>query len=84
MVSKASGISESTLYRTFKDYFGMSFAGYLEQRRINLAFELLKEQGLIKDVAERVGYTSDHTFRRAFKRVMKVPPSQLAKLTKPL
>lgn len=80
MLSEMAGISESTLYRTFKDYFGMSFSSYLEQRRINKAFELLKDQVLIKDVAEQVGYISDHTFRRAFKRVMKVPPSEFAKL----
>lgn len=82
MLSEAAGIPESTLYRGFKELFGVSFASYLEQRRIHMAFELLKDQVMIKDVAERVGYTSDHTFRRAFKRVMKVPPSQFAALIK--
>lgn len=81
MLSEMVGISESALYRTFKDCFGISFSGYLEQCRINRAFELLKGNALIKDVAEQVGYTSDHTFRRAFKRVMKVPPGQFAKLS---
>lgn len=69
-------MSESTLYRSFKTYFGVSFASYLEQSRITKAFELLRSQVAIKDVAKQVGYTSDHSFRRAFKRIMKVPPSE--------
>lgn len=76
MLSEEVGIPESTLYRNFKGHFGVSFTIYLEQRRINKAFELLREQVPVKDVACKVGYTSDHTFRRAFKRIMKVPPSQ--------
>lgn len=80
MLSEMVGISESTLYRTFKDCFGVSFSGHLEQCRIIRAFELLKGNTLVKDVAAQVGYTSDHTFRRAFKRIMKVPPGQFAKL----
>ncbi len=36
----------------------------------------LRANVLIRDVASQVGYTSDHSFRRAFKRVMKVTPSQ--------
>ena len=81
MISQMTNLPEPTLYRMFKDYFGISFSGYLEQQRINRAFELLKNQTLVKDVAKEVGYLSDHTFRRAFKRIMKVSPSQFTDLT---
>ncbi len=76
MLADEVGIPENVLYRNFKNYFGQSFSSYLEQCRINKAFDLLREQVLVKDVAMMVGYTSDHSFRRAFKRIMKVPPSQ--------
>ncbi len=76
MLAELAGMQENTLYRAFKGYYGRSFSSYLEQYRINKAFELLRSQVPVKEVAARVGYTSDHSFRRAFKRVMKIPPSQ--------
>ena len=76
ILSQIVDISENTLYRSFKNYFGTSFSVYLEQCRISKAVELLREQIPVKEVAEKVGYSSDHTFRRAFKRVLKVSPSQ--------
>lgn len=77
-ISQRIGLPENTLYRNFKMYFGVSFSEYLEQRRIERACRLLQKQVSIKDVAAQVGYTSDHTFRRAFKRIVKVLPSQYA------
>jgi AraC-like DNA-binding protein len=76
MLADMCGMAESALYRVWKNFFGSSFSSHLEQYRINKAFELLREQISVKEVAARVGYTSDHSFRRAFKRIMKVPPSQ--------
>ncbi|MFQ9510805.1 MAG: helix-turn-helix domain-containing protein [Lachnospiraceae bacterium] len=56
----------------------MSFCEYLENERIKKACELLKARVAVKDVAEAVGYCSDFTFRRAFKRVMGLAPSYYA------
>lgn len=78
VISEQTGIPESTLYKNFKSYFGVTFSEYLERRRIKEACNLLGKQVPVKDVAELVGYTSDHTFRRAFKRIVKVLPSQYA------
>lgn len=75
-LAELTGIAENTLYRNFKTYFGTSFSSFLEQYRIEKAFDLLRNSVPIKDVAQQVGYTSDHSFRRAFKRIMKIPPSQ--------
>ena len=69
------GIPESALYREFRQTFGVSFSEYLENLRIEKACELLRSQPLVKDVSARVGYNSDYSFRRAFKRVLGVTPS---------
>ena len=71
-------VSENRLYKQFKSLFGMSFSEYLENERIKMACELLKKQVPVKDVAEAVGYGSDFSFRRAFKRVMGLAPSYYA------
>lgn len=71
-------LPENRLYKQFKDLFGMSFSEYLENERIKRACELLKNQVPVKDVAQAVGYGSDFSFRRAFKRVMGLAPSYYA------
>lgn len=77
-VAERYGIAESKLYKEFKCLFGVSFSEYLENERIKKACELLRQNITIKDVAEMVGYSSDFSFRRAFKRVMGLPPSYYA------
>lgn len=70
------GISERKAYNDFKACFdGVTFSEYLENVRIKKACELLKQGIAVKDVAVKVGYGSDYSFRRAFKRVMGLPPS---------
>lgn len=74
------GKPERKIYSDFKLCFGMSFSSYLEQRRISHACELLKTGMAVKDTAEKVGYSSDYSFRRAFKRVVGIPPSDFRKM----
>lgn len=69
------GIPERRAYQEFKSCFGITFSEYLENIRIQKACELLKQGVSVKDVAERTGYGSDYSFRRAFKRVMGLAPS---------
>ena len=69
------GIAESILNHMFQE-MGTSFHVYLENVRIDAACTLLQNQDLtIKRVAEHVGYTSDVSFRRAFKRVLGISPT---------
>lgn len=74
------GIPEKKLYRDFKKMFGVSFSSYLEVLRIRYAQEYLKEGRAVQDVAVSVGYGSDYSFRRAFKRVVGVTPSDYQKM----
>lgn len=73
------GEPERRIYNDFKVCFGMSFSSYLEQRRLACACELLKKGAAVKDIAEQVGYSSDYSFRRAFKRAFGVSPSDFRK-----
>jgi AraC-like DNA-binding protein len=79
MVAEWAGESERKLYNAFKGTFGISFSSYLEQLRLAHACELLKQGVAVKDIAERVGYCSDYSFRRAFKRIIGVSPSDYRK-----
>lgn len=75
-----AGIPEKKLYRDFKKMFGVSFSSYLEMLRLRQAQKLLQEGRPVQDVAAAVGYSSDYSFRRAFKRVVGVSPSNYQKL----
>ena len=60
----------------FKNNTGYSFSEYLEKIRIGEACKLLAEKNLtINEIAEAVGYNSALSFRRAFKRLLGVSPS---------
>ena len=73
------GIAEQIMNHMFQE-MGTSFHVYLENVRIDAACTLLQNQEVtIKSVAEQVGYTSDVSFRRAFKRVLGISPSAFTK-----
>lgn len=76
LVGARFGISEAYLSTLFKAEVGSNFADYLEQIRIQEACRLLREGTLVSEIAEKVGYNSVQSFRRAFKRVMGVSPSR--------
>ncbi len=76
MLAAEFDYKESYLYHFFNDYMGSSFSSYLESVRINKACELL-ERGdeSIDSIADKTGYGSSHSFRRAFKRKKNISPS---------
>ena len=64
----------------FKEVCGCTFEQYLRQLRIQRAGELLLTTTLsVGEVAERCGYTSPRSFRRAFADVTGVPPTLFKK-----
>lgn len=72
-------ISEQTATKFFQE-LGSSFSAYLEKVRIENACDLLLKSDLtIKTISEKTGYSSDVSFRRAFKRVLGVSPSEFIK-----
>ncbi|NLG26160.1 MAG: helix-turn-helix transcriptional regulator [Clostridiales bacterium] len=70
------GLTESYLSTLFKDKLGENFSVRIERLRIEEANRLLKTTDeSIAAIAERVGYVSANTFRRAFRRVRGFSPS---------
>lgn len=71
-------VSESYLSTLFKEQSGMNFTDFLEGIRIEKACELLKNRKItVNEVAEKIGYNSVQSFRRAFKRVKGVSPKEV-------
>lgn len=70
-------ISEGYCSVLFKETSGVCFAEYLEKCRIDKSCTLLSDtQKTILEIASYVGYNSVYSFRRAFKRLFHVSPSQ--------
>ncbi|MFI3325807.1 MAG: helix-turn-helix domain-containing protein [Clostridia bacterium] len=79
-VCKEFDLSESGIYKILKDNLGSTFAETLENIRIEKACEFLRTSNIsVKEVSTLCGYTSDVTFRRAFKRCMSISPSEYSK-----
>lgn len=80
--SDLTGIPQRRLYREFSECVGQTFSDYLEKVRIRNACRMLTEDMAVKDVAQKAGYASDYSFRRAFKRVIGMAPSEYQKKEK--
>lgn len=77
-LARAAGLSRSTFSERFTDVMGTPPAQYLARWRMHLASAWLRGDHLtVGEVAARLGYESEPSFSRAFKRVVGVPPSAL-------
>jgi two-component system, response regulator YesN len=80
--SMADALGASPVYvsRLLKQELGMTFVAYLTQLRMKKAVQLLSGTELtIHEIAERVGYETQHYFSTAFKKVNGVSPNQYRK-----
>ena len=76
-ISDALGLHRSYLSNIFKAAYGETLSSYIEQLRIEKARDMIKNTDMkIWDIAEAVGYTSDTSFRRAFKRITGFTPGE--------
>lgn len=76
-VAEQMKLSPSYLSRILKQESGVTFLDSLTRIRIARARELLEQTGAkVSDVAPKVGYTSIHTFIRAFKKLTGQTPGQ--------
>ena len=80
LLAERYGISEATLYRTFKKYTGLSPQQHLQQLRLSRARLLLTTTGLqIKYVAHAVGFYSVSRFIELFRRTYGETPAKYRK-----
>ena len=76
-LAREAALSRSAFAQRFKDTAGIAPIEYLAKWRMITASELLKTTDLpVAHVCEKVGYESDISFARAFKREYGVTPSQ--------
>lgn len=74
------GCSQPVLSRAFKRAARLTYYDYLSRLRIEEAKRLLREGGRsVGGVAAEVGYLSEATFQRAFKRYEGVSPKEYAR-----
>ncbi len=77
-IAQVAGVEASSVCRWFRRYQGTSPYQYLLRRKMNIAAEHLVENGgLVKEVAQRVGFADPYHFSRAFKSVHGVAPRAL-------
>lgn len=70
------GLSRSALADRFVEVLGMPPMHYLATWRIHVAaHELINSKKPIAEIAAEVGYESEASFTRAFKRAMTMPPA---------
>lgn len=75
-LSEAIGLSESHTSRLVNQLYGMSFSEYINRIRIEKAVWLLDSGLSINDTMQQTGYTSLATFRRWFKNLQGMSPSE--------
>lgn len=80
VVAGVAAMSRTGFSRYFRERVGMTFAGWLAYRRIELACRYLRESNdAVSRIAEAVGFHSERTFRRAFHDRMECSPSEYRK-----
>ncbi|MCU6791865.1 AraC family transcriptional regulator [Paenibacillus sp. WQ 127069] len=76
-VAEAAGISSSQANYIFKQETGSTIYDYITRVRIEKAEELLKNTNLkVTEISEKVGYASENSFIRNFRKIKGVTPGQ--------
>ncbi len=80
-LARLIGLNDRKLKEGFRQVFGTTVFGYLNQQRMEKACQLLKQQQSVAAVAAAIGYASPTTFSGTFRRQFGVSPKgyQLAK-----
>jgi AraC family transcriptional regulator, alkane utilization regulator len=75
-ISQGVGLSRSVFAERFTHYLGQPPVQYLTRWRLALAADRLRDgKARVGRVAEKVGYDSEASFTRAFKREFGLPPA---------
>ncbi|MBB3108188.1 two-component system response regulator YesN [Paenibacillus phyllosphaerae] len=75
-VAEGIQVSPTYLSKQLKKELGLSFIDYLTEVRIQKAIQLLNDPYIkVYEVAEKVGYSSQHYFSSAFKKITGTSPT---------
>lgn len=73
-------VSPQYLSRMFRHSMGITFVDYVTRDRIRRAIELLEDEEMkIYEIAELTGYSNQHYFSNAFKKVLGISPAEYRK-----
>ena len=82
-LARSVGLSRTRLAERFRHFLGESPMAYLTHWRLKLAAEILQRSDhSIAQIAADVGYGSEASFNRAFKREFAIPPAQFRRRLK--
>lgn len=77
MISEKYNMAMSSIYKIIKEQTSEGFVDYLNMCRLNKAKQLLEDTRLlISEIAKNVGYQSDNSFIRIFKKYFGITPGQ--------
>lgn len=75
-ISEKFSRSASYISTVFKQYKDIGYSNYVNQKRVNMAVELMSNRKMsIEEASKAVGYVSVITFRRNFQKFVKRNPS---------
>jgi AraC-like DNA-binding protein len=69
------GASRSSFAQRFLDIVGETPARYVARTRMQQAHQWLREGQRVASIANKLGYDSEASFSRAYKRIIGTPPS---------
>jgi AraC-like DNA-binding protein len=75
-MARHCGLSESHFRRLFKAATGSGPVEFITSRRISAAKEMLRQNVPVKEIAQRLAFSSEFYFRRVFKEKVGIPPGQ--------
>ncbi|TJZ61481.1 helix-turn-helix transcriptional regulator [Sphingobacterium olei] len=77
-LSKLIGLNNNKLKKNFKELFGVPVFKFLQEERLNKAYEMLSTSSEgVQDVAWHVGYDSLSSFSNAFQSKFGVRPNEI-------
>ena len=75
-------ISQSALYKSFKNVLGITTKKYIIHRKVERAKQLLQEGDNVKTVAEKCGFNDYTNFIRIFSGEVGMPPKKFQMISK--
>jgi len=79
-LSKQIGLNTFKLKKTFKEFFGVPVFKYLQNERLTVAHQMIRnEEATVQEAAWHVGYDSLSSFSNAFAKKFGYRPSQIKK-----
>ena len=83
-IARLFGTNDFKLKKGFKELFGTTVFGYVAERRLSVAHQLLTlTDQPVQEVAEAVGFTNPAHFATAFRRKFGLRPTQVRRSPQP-